>query len=349
MPRRKLRRIALPCAALALLFHPGLAVARDLVFSGALQRIGSESISIQLADRRLIDARLPKSSPFAYQLGDQIEITCKTIPPVWEEDTSRYQSLEVTRLRFLHAQSTEDSIPPPRVTEAPHQSNDALDHAREVNLDYAANMPNFVADETAKRYSSGGASQPWHYFDTIETEITFKGSRADRREIRRNGRPWTQPFQALPGFQWYGGFGTELKPLFDPLCPTTLDFEARQQLRGKQLLKYTFKSPADACFAPFTVEYQRYNPARTGNVLLEESTGNVIHYYEEAAGFPADFDIAHRTEEVTWDYVKIGDASHLLPVGANFVIVYSNSSRFRIEVTYANHRHFESATHITFP
>jgi hypothetical protein len=72
-------------------------------------------------------------------------------------------------------------------------------------------------------------------------------------------------------------------------------------------------------------------------------------YHQEAVGFPADFDIAPRTEEVTWDYVKIGDASHLLPVGANFLIVYSNSSRFRIEVTYANHRHFESATHITFP
>ncbi len=346
MPRRKLRRIAGTCAALALLLHPHLAEARDLVFSGAVRRFGSESISIQLADRRLIDARLPPSSRFAYQLGDQIEIACKTIPPVWEEETARYQSLEITGLRLLPAQSAEESDPPPRSIEA---ADHALDHAREVNLDYAANMPNFVADETAKRYSGGGPSQRWHSFDTIQTEITFRGIRASRREIRRNGRPWREPFQALPGFRWYGGFGTELKPLFDPRCSTTIDFEGRQQIRGTHLLKYSFKSPAEGCFGPFTREYQRYNPARTGYVLLEESTGHVLRYYEEAVGFPAGFGIAHRTEEVTWDYVKIADASHLLPVAAEFVVDYSNSTRFRIEITYANHRHFESASRVTFP
>jgi len=66
-----------------------------------MERVGHESISVRLADRRMIDARLPNTpllSPAKiaaqYNLGDQVQITCKPIQPVWEEDTSRYQFLE---------------------------------------------------------------------------------------------------------------------------------------------------------------------------------------------------------------------------------------------------------------
>lgn len=74
----------------------------------------------------------------------------------------------------------------------------------------------------------------------------------------------------------------------------------------------------------------------------------MIQLDEDAGGFPAEFEFAQRREEVLWDYVKIGDASHLLPVGANFVVLYSSGNRWRVEVEYKNHRHFEASTNITF-
>ena len=224
-----------------------------------------------------------------------------------------------------------------------------LEHARTVNLAYAANMPGFVADETARRYSGNSGSEKWRYQDTIQSEITFVGSRAVRRQIRRNGKPWERPFEALPGFKWYGGFGTEIKPLFDPQCPTTLQYQGKAELRGSQLLKYRFSSPADGCFAFLYLENQRFNPARTGHVLIDDATGSVIQFDEEASGFPEDFALTQRSEEVSWANVKIGQASHLLPVAANFVIVYSSGARARIEVEYKNHRHFEASSNITFP
>ncbi len=170
-----------------------------------------------------------------------------------------------------------------------------------------------------------------------------------RRQIRRDGRPWDRPFQALPGFKWYGGFGTEIRPLFDLQCPTTITYEGPADLRGKRLLKYRFNSPPDGCFGPFTVEYQRYNPARTGHFYIDDPGGNVIQYDEEASGFPSEIGFAQRREEVSWDDVRIGDATHLLPVAANFVVVRSAGERLRIEVEYKHHRHFETATDVTFP
>jgi hypothetical protein len=362
---------------LVLVLQPCGGWAADLNFSGSLQRVGHQSISLRLADRRVIDARLPNTARFTaaklatqYKMGDRVEIACKPIQPVYEEETTRLQSLELTRLRFLREPRPEElsQIPAPwpwseevnllsrspvaapklpDSTPTKAVADGKLEHAREVNLEYASNMPNFVADEIAKRYT-GNASSEWRYLDTVETEITFKGSRAVRQQIRRNGKPWDRPFQALPGFKWYGGFGTEIRPLFDLLCPTTLEYQGRASLRGKQLLKYRFSSPADGCFGPFTMEYQRYNPARSGHVFIDATAGNVIQVDEEASGFPAELEFSQRNETVWWDDVKIGDASHLLPVGATFVILYSSGNRFRVEAEYKNHRHFEAATNITF-
>ena len=363
---------------LVLVLQPCGGWAADLNFSGSLQRVGHQSISVRLADHRVIDARLPNTARLTaaklaveYKFGDQVQISCKAIPPEWEEETARLQSLELTQLRFLREPRPEElsqipaawpwseeinllrrpTVAAPKLPDSPATNAVAdgrLEHAREVNLAYASNMPNFVADETAKRYTGNARSTEWRHLDTVETEITFKGSLAVRQQIRRNGKPWERPFQALPGFKWYGGFGTEIRPLFDPLCPTTVEYQGRAEVRGKTLLKYRFSSPADGCFGPFTMEYQRYNPARSGHAFIDETSGNIIQLDEEASGFPAEFEFAQRNESVWWDYVKIGDASHLLPVGATFVILYSSGNRFRVEAEYKNHRHFEAATNITF-
>jgi hypothetical protein len=355
-----------------------LGFATDLVFSGTLIRVGPESISIQLADRRVIDAKLPNTRLLTagaltskYEMGDQVEIACKTIEPYWEEDASRFQYLELAKLRFLRQATVGElsslslisigreapnlltmpkaavpALKPPEPPRMNAEASEKLNHAREVNLEYVAHMPNFVADESAKRYVSDG--KQWRDLDTIETEITFKGFRAVRREIRRNGKSWDQPFDALPAFKWYGGFGTEIRPLFDPECPTTIEYEGHVEVRGKQLLKYRYSSPPGGCFGPFHYEYQRYNPQRDGHVFLDDPGGNVIQLDEDATGFPSQFDLAKRHEEVSWDYVKIGDASHLLPVAATFLISYSSGKQTRVEVVYKNHRHFEASTNVTF-
>ena len=327
------------------------ASAADLIFSGSLVRAGDGSISVRLADGRVIEARLPRGIPAGYKTGDQVQITCKPIEPLWAEDVSRYQFLELTNLRRLPRPSREE--PSKAVEPAPPAMDAAargkLEHAREVTLEYASNMPSFVADETARRYTGGSRAAKWRYFDIIETEIAFRGARAVRQDIRRNGRRWGRPFEALPGFKWYGGFGTEIGPLFGPRCPTTIEYRGRSEMRGKQLLEYRFGSPSDGCFPSFYFEYQRYNPARTGHVWIDDPSGRVVRLDEEAGHFPDEFPFAQRNEEVSWDYVKIGDASHWLPVTANFVVLYSSGARWRVEVEYRNHRHSESSTNIPFP
>lgn len=363
--------------AALLVSQPGRGFETDLSFTGGLERVGDQSISVKLPDRRVIDAMLPDTpaldaSAIAahYSMGDEVEIQCKPIRPVWEAATSRFQSLEVTAIQFVRRPSPEEVLGlletkpregknllqrPPVPVPAPNRAADSdapgsreLEHARRVNLEDAANMPNFVADETAKRSRSTTRQPGWRPYDTVESEITFRGRRAVRQQIRRNGKPWDQPFDALPGFKWYEGFETEITPLFDPQCPTTIEYQGRSKVGGRQLIEYRFSSPADGCFPFLYFAYQRYNPARTGRVFIDDLGGNVIHVDDEAGGFPADFEFAGREEHMFWAPVKIGENSHLLPVRANFLVVYSSGTRYRVEVEYKNHRHFEASTKVTF-
>jgi hypothetical protein len=224
-----------------------------------------------------------------------------------------------------------------------------LEHARQVSLAYAASMPSYVADETAKRYTSNSPSGRWQVQDTIQTEITINGARAVRRQVRRNGKPWERPFEELPGFKWYGGFGTEIRPVFAPGCSTTLDPQRFVTINGKRLLKIRFSAPAGGCFAFLYLDNRQANPPRSGHVLIDDATGNVMQYDEEAAGFPADFGMTQRNEEVTWANVTIGDSPHLLPMTASFLVRYASGAQARIEVEYRNHRHFEASSTIAFP
>ena len=217
-----------------------------------------------------------------------------------------------------------------------------LEHARQVNLERAASMPNFVADEIAKRYGGHAGSSKWTYIDTITTEITVKGIQIGRQNWRRNGQP-SSANRSMPST----GFGAALKPLFDPACPTTLNFGDRESLHGQPVLAYQFRSPANGCFGNLYGRFP-YNAARTGRVLIGATSGEVLQFEEDATGFPEDFGFIERHQVMTWDTVHIGHDSHWLPVAADFIWSYSNDSRLRISIVYKNHRHFEAASNITY-
>lgn len=373
------RRRHAGAALLAVLFFwPSQhALTDEVSFTGWLVRAGNQSVSIRLADRRVICALLPDTPQLSaaamadrYRMGDEVEVTATPIRPVWEEGTSRYQYLKVTAVQLVERPSPEklatilagvpfregdnllegvdESLPAPPMASLHGGGSREWEHARRVNLDYTAHLPNFVADEVVERYRSSTESGRFRKFDTLETEITFRGNRTIRRNVRRNGKAWEQPFEALPGFKWYGGFGSEIRPLFDARCPFQIDYGGRTESGGHSLLEYDFSSDVDGCFPYFYFEYQRFNPARAGRVFIDEASGNVMQLEEDSHGFPPEFELAGREEHIYWDLVKIGEGSHLLPVRAECVATYYSGTRYRIEVEFKNHRHFEASTNIQF-
>jgi hypothetical protein len=225
-----------------------------------------------------------------------------------------------------------------------------LDHVREVNLARIKSLPSFVADETIVRYKSRHVDPPqWEKFDTIESEVAVqKGVNFSRKNTRWNGKPTKKTL--FPGYNWAVQFGLELKPLFDPECHTGIEFEGREG----RLIAYRYSAKPGNCFGSFGVKdsyfrpTKNWNPARTGRFKVEEQSGNLVEYQENASEFPKGFGMNANRLIVKWDYVKIGDSSFLLPVAWESFGGFVHSDLWHLDVTFRNHRHFEATSGITF-
>jgi len=350
---------------LAVLLLPIRAAGADLTFTGNLRFVSATTITVRLSNGIVIDARLPKTGELAvekisvqYKFADQVQIACKNIRAVWDQSVRLYHLLELTHIHFVRAPSEEEAalvsaslswqsgdnlLKPVPGAPKPAKAADpeGLERVREVNLARAAKMPNFSADERATRSLSR------KQVDTVESEIAFHGDDAARQHVRINGKPFTNVSGWLPGVNWDSGFGGELKGLLDRDCANTFELAGREELRGKQVAVYRFRAPMDGCFGPGVVGYRHYNPAQTGRILVDETEGNVLQMEKQDVGNAPELGGGSKTI-YSWDYVKIGDASHLLPIATDFVWMNEKGETWHVAAQYKNHRHFEASTDITF-
>jgi hypothetical protein len=239
----------------------------------------------------------------------------------------------------------------PGPQEASVGNQSTLERVRAVNLAYPTEMPNFIAHEIAKTYTSRKASaSQWKLQYTVDSEITVRGGGESRRNVRKNGKPWNE--LGLPDFLRYGAwFGLGVRQLFDPHCPNTFEPAGTEEVRGKRMLAFRVTSTG-GCFSIET-GYQTFWPAITGRALIEDSGGRLVQFEYEAQEFPAEFPVAHWKWVTSWDDVRIGDTSYLVPVRSELVAVYSDAGpqadqTTRITREYKDYRHFEASSNITF-
>ncbi|SPE39034.1 exported hypothetical protein [Candidatus Sulfopaludibacter sp. SbA3] len=299
----------------------------EITFTGRLERVGSASVSVRVAEGPLVHTTRGAATIDNYEIADQVEVTCIPIKAVYDAQAGLHYHLQLARIRLVRRALPEERaetiallswqrgenllklpaapVPPPDASE--------LERVRQVNLEYVAKRENFVADEIQKRYISQDSGKPWRLQDTIEAEIAFKDGQLTRQNIRRNGKPWPKPFHKLGGIL-IAGFGAQIKPLFDPACSVKINFAGRQEASGQPMLIYLFRSPAQGCFGEYTWNGNLYNPPRTGRVLVDPARGNTIRYEDEASGFPEKYGLERVIWVDSWDYVTIGQSSHLVPV-----------------------------------
>ena len=226
-----------------------------------------------------------------------------------------------------------------------------LPRIRQVNLERAANLPNFIADEITVRYRRAKGDADWRVFDHVEAEIAVRGSgEFTRQNVRRDGQPWNKP---LPNLNWGVSFGDELTSLFDAKCSTTaIEVDGRIEWQGKPAAAYRYQAPPNACFGTWTTNgllgiKKRSNPARQGRFVVD-GNANPVHFEMQSIDFPKSFPGDTWTAATTYDYRPIGDQSYLLPVTYEMVLGTSTSELWKAQVEYRKHRHFEAAAKVNY-
>jgi hypothetical protein len=308
----------------------------EVVFRGNLEKIAPKSLSLRLKDGIIVDARLPESGPLSaatlsegHQVGDRVEIACnRFLPP----------DLELTRLRASISRPKLDELSSVLASPAWRELGNLLGVPAPVPTKAARSAytpAGLIADEIATRSRRLVGAQQWEYTDTIESKI--RASDESHRDILRNGIHWARPFDALPGFQWRGAF---VSPLDSMPCLSAFQKERTQAMGARNVSVYKFIAPKDGCLGGFTAGYQRFFPEFTGQVFVDESSGHMLKSEEKTVGMPLGFDFRYVENEIVWDDIKIGDASHVLPVTATFQVQLSQGVEWSVKAEYKNY-HFE--------
>ena len=348
------------------------AFADDLVTTGNLRFVATTYMTLRLADGRVIDARLPRKGPRSaaslvaqYRLGDRVQNVCTPIRPDFDEAANRSHQLELAHVEYVRGptpdellgvraslswQQGENLLKPsallvPDPTPAIPALPAGFESIRQVNRARIEAFPSFLADETATRWRKPKGATEWQRVDTIESEISFQGAQAIRRNVRINGKPWRSSSPWLPGANWGLGFGTDLQPLFNPRCVNEFAAAGEEAVRGQQLRVFSFRAPQDGCFGPDTIGYQQYAAEHRGRLLVDRA-GNVVQLEHEDVGTPPDLGMGIAIV-LTWEEIKIGAASHLLPAALDWVWRSDEKGdMWRVHADYRNHHHFETGVTI---
>lgn len=372
----------------SLLFTCGASLSRSgMTFSGELEEVTAASVAIRLADGRIVEARNTNArgelSPHAlaerYSVGDEVEIVCAPIKRTYVHAVDRQFSLEVKELRSVRQVSEDErskALRSPawrfyskqnllypaanervragvwRVAARPATQpytaewSAKFERIRTRVLEAASRMPNFIADEVVKHYTARATPPTWRPLDIVESEVTFKGSSDSRTNIRFKGKPWKSTWEALPASKWGNPFAGKLYWLFSRNCPTRFEPGGWVSEGGKRFEVFNYSAPTDGC-ERFYNGYQAFFAAIAGRVLLDEREENVVRI-ETNSRFPSGYPLSTSEQRVSWDFVKIGEEEHFLPVSADWISVEPSGEMRLARIEYKNHRHFEAASSVTF-
>ena len=319
-----------------------------------------------------------------YKIGDQVLVRSVRIERFPDDEENEWFSLEAKAVDYLRPPSVAElagalgssarrrkgnmlpapasNDPPasmslktlqlpdsPAVAPAKDSPAAILERSRALTQKYLAALPNFNADEISKQYRSPASNPPkWQLDETLQSEVSFQGSHAMHRNIVRNGELWNDLFEHLKPATRAGQQNGALAHIFDASCDVTLEFSRRAVEAGTPVLLYRFTSPPDSCFGyTWGDDDDRYPSAHTGEVSIAE-TDNLVRRLEiVTTGMPKGYASQSGETRATWDYVKIGEERHLLPIEVQVLEVRISGAHLSV-LTYKNHRHFEAFTSISY-
>jgi hypothetical protein len=326
----------------------------------------------------------PETLAAKYKIGDQMKFRYSEITPTWVGEEHDFRRSEVSEIQFLRDPSPEElkaalasrassrsdnllkrpevgpiaanlhlnglKLPTGSDSDTdPGESVPGLSQLQAAATAYVSSLPNYVADETATEFSSPAAPLAWRKANVLQSEVTFTGSRDTRQHPMFDGKPWEGDLMAIPMHKPTGGFSDTLRAIFKKSCAITFDLKGRTTESSKQLLVYGFMTPPDGCLPPQGEEHlgEIYYPGYSGQIVFDPALKAIMRVETQTTGFPKPMNLALVEERISWGFVTIGEASHLLPISAQRLKV-TRSGAILIKQEYKNHRHFESSTNITF-
>jgi hypothetical protein len=263
---------------------------------------------------------------------------------VEELEWQREQSSRLPAPAALALSNAEPAPPPEEQTRL-------IERARAVALQYSANLPNFIATETVRRYLKDDG-KPWKVRDTLEIDVAYSPDGERYKPLSVNGKPTKKKFGSLGGFISAGEFGSLLRFIYRPESAAKFRWERWGYVRGQRVAVLGFA--IDRRHSNYTVSavkniFQRYRlvTGAVGLVYIDPESHRTLRFSDGDDGLPPDWPIQETWSVLDYDYAEVGGEKYLLPRRIDMRVVFQKS-RGRNITEFANYRKFAAEATVTF-
>jgi hypothetical protein len=197
------------------------------------------------------------------------------------------------------------------------QGDPLIRKATESSMDFIESLPDYICQELMARYQSETSPANWQPIDVVTTNLVYVRGKEDYKDVAINGKPTKKKLEEIGGAWSTGEFGTILVDLFSPATAADFTYRHISRIAGVDAKEYDFTVKRENSHWTIHEGGQTYQPAYTGTVWIDPSTGRVLRIEMQAHGFPDEFPTDHVESAVDYEYVRLGDLNqYLLPVHA---------------------------------
>lgn len=245
--------------------------------------------------------------------------------------------------------------PPPQIVYVPPPAPSSIEQAkilaevRDNALNYSNRLPDFICLQVTRRYVDPRGQDAWYLVDTINERLTFFEHHEDYKVVTVNNQVVNLGHFQLGGATSSGEFGSMLEEIFQPSSATEFDWDHWATLRGRRT--YVFSFHVDQAHSKYSIYHQpsklRIISGYHGLVYVDRDTLTVMRIKMQADTLPPSFPIQEVSQDLNYDYTKIGDNEFILPLKAE---LRSREGQYHIknDVEFRMYRKFGAETSITF-
>ena len=178
-----------------------------------------------------------------------------------------------------------------------------LKTVRAKTFDYQRNLPEFVCNQSTRRYRQIGRGG-WRQEEYLAHELSYHGKQKRYKNLGASSAP--------P--QTAGEFGSAIAALFSPESQATLELERLEKINGREVARIRFSVPVEHSKRTLRVsEKTSVTYGYEGNCWIDLKDFQVVRFRAKDTEIPKESPIKGYELSIDYKKIGIGKRSYYLP------------------------------------
>lgn len=221
--------------------------------------------------------------------------------------------------------------------------------ARTASENFSAGLPNFLADQSTKRYYSAGFPATWTPIDEVGAEVAYVAGKEQYRNVTVDGKPTSLPPERTGSWST-GEFATTLEALMSPVTHASFHRRGTDRIGSRSAVIFDFQvTQPNSHWTIVAPDGRNYKPPFEGSIWVDRETARVLRIEERTTSMPSDFPFSKAESNLEYAYSRIDQRSYLMPaVSENLACMRGSGACSKNVITFKNYRKFTADSKVTY-